>query len=425
VTSARTQEVLDLVNQQLGAGTVKLASDDDFKILTIPTGLAPMDEIWQGGFPLGRHVMIHGDFSTLKSYIGLCLIASAQRHGKLTALLDTEKSFDSAWAKNLGVDTLNLIMPPKHKMETGEKAIDLMESLIRGGVDLIVVDSVAALLPSAEYSKSMGDAKQLARQADMMSKAMRKLTASMRQNTGVLWINQTRTNPNIMFGSQESVPAGRALQFYCSYIIGLYHAGKAKEDTEVWITGEDGRPVKKKIKKVVGMRIRVDVKKSKLNKPHRETNFVYDLEKGQIDDWSYLANQALDNGLLGYERGKWWHPDDSKRMVPELFRGHVPLEKLKEMLAGTVDGVEAAGSAPAAKKRDGKRKSASSPSTARGRTATPVRDTRSSTEVTTSKSSRSKTPSSPSVLTSPTSAVSVKKLRPRASKASLSSSSRG
>lgn len=419
MANARTQEILDLVNQQLGAGTLKLASDPEFKVLTIPAGIAPMDDIWEGGFPLGRHVMIHGDYSTLKSYIGLCLIAAAQKAGKLTALLDTEKSFDSAWAKNLGVDTGNLIMPPKHKMDTGEKAIDLMESLVRGGVDLIVVDSVAALLPAAEYDKKMEDAKQLARQADMMSKALRKLTAAMRQNTGILWINQTRTNPNIMFGSQETVPAGRALPFYCSYIIGLYHAGKAKEDAEMWITGEDGKPVKKKVKVVVGHRIRVDLKKSKLNKPHRETNFVYDLNTGRIDDWSYLANKALSLGLLGYERGKWWTPEDGKKLVTAEFRGHVDLDRLKLMLKGTVDGVEAAGSAPAAKKREGRQKKESSLSTAPEPTPTPARATSRSTAATKTRSSRSRTQQSPTVSTSHTSAGSGKKLRRKAGKVSL------
>jgi protein RecA len=408
-TSARTKELMDLVNQQF-PGALKLASDVEFKTTMVPTGLAPMDDIWQGGFPLGRHVMLHGDYSTLKSYIGLCLIAAAQKENKLVALLDTEKTFDSAWAKNLGVDTLNLIMPPKEKLATGEKAIDLMESLIRGGVDLIVVDSVAALLPSAEYGKSMEDAKQLARQADMLSKAMRKLTAAMR-NTGILWINQTRTNPNIMFGSQETVPGGRALPFYCSYIIGLYHSGSAKEDVDVWIHGDDGKPVKKKIKSITGMRIRVVVKKSKLNKPLRETTFVYDLEQGKIDDWSYLANKALSLGLLGYERGKWWTPEDGKRLNPAQFRGHVPLEKLKEMLKGTVDGVESAGSAPAAKKREGRRKPASSPATAPEPTPTPVRATKPSTVRTTSKSSRSRTQQSPTALTSHTSGAYAKKLR--------------
>jgi protein RecA len=409
-TSARTKEVMDLVNQQF-PGALKLASDPEFKVLTVPSGIAPMDDIWEGGFPLGRHVMIHGNYSTLKSYIGLCLIAAAQKKGLLTALLDTEKSFDSAWAKNLGVDTMNLIMPPKHKMDTGEKAIDLMESLVRGGVDLIVVDSVASLLPQAEQQKSMEDAKQLARQAEMLSKALRKLTAAMRQNTGILWINQTRTNPGVMFGNPETVPGGKALPFYCSYIIGLYHSGSAKEDVETWITGESGNPEKKKIKQIVGMRIRVDLKKSKLNKPHRETNFIYDLKTGKIDDWSYLANKALGLGLLGYERGKWWTPEDGKRMTPGQFRGRVPLEELKKMLRGTVPGVEVAGSAPAAKKRDARRKPASSADTVPKPTPTPVRATSRSTAPTNSKSSKSRTPRSRTASTSPTSAGSGKKLR--------------
>lgn len=385
------KQVMDEINQQFGAGTMLPASSREFQVRMLPTGLAPIDDVFQGGIPLGRHTMLHGDFSTLKTYVGLCAIASAQKRGMIAALLDTEHTFDARWARSLGVDTDELVMPPPEKMPNGEKAIDMCETLVRGGVDFITVDSVAALLPAAEWSKSMEDAKQLGRQAEMMSKALRKLTAAMR-NTGILWINQTRINPNVMFGSQESIPGGKALPFYCTYIAGLYKAGTAKEEIPIWMPGEDGKPVKKTIKTIVGNRIRVEMRKSKLNKPFREETFVYDLNQGRIDDWSYLAYKALNLGLLGYERGRWWTPDDGKKLLPKEFRGHVPLEKLKEMLAGTVDGVDWAGTAPQGRKTEGAQRRKSSGATAPRRTPTAAREKSSSTVRLKAPSSRSKTP---------------------------------
>lgn len=401
---------MDSINQQFGKGTMRPASDKDFEVQMLPTGLAPFDDIFDGGIPLGRHIMIHGNYSTLKSYVGLCAIASAQRNGLIAALIDTEGSFDPKWARALGVKLNDLVMPDPEKMKNGEQAIDMAESLIHGGVDLIVVDSVAALLPSAEYVKKMEDAKQLGRQAELMSKALRKLTARMRK-TAIIWINQTRTNPNIMFGSQESIPAGMALPFYCTYIAGLYHCGRAREGIHVWVNDEEGRPVKKLTKQTVGMQIRIEMKKTKLNRPGRQETFTYDLNTGAIDDWSYLANKALGLGLLGYEKGKWWTPEDGKRMLAANFRGHVPLEDLKKMLKGTVAGVDSAGVAPRAKKPVVKPKPASSEGTAVSPTPTRVREKSPSTATPKTSPSRSKTRTSPSASTTATSSGSARKLR--------------
>lgn len=386
------QEVMDKINAQFGAGTMRMASDPEYIVRYLPTGLAPIDDLFMGGLPFGRSVMIHGDFSTLKSYIGLCAIASAQRLGFVAALIDTENSFDPDWAKRLGVDIDNLVMPPKSKIETGEKAIDMAESLIRGGVDLLVFDSVAAALPQAEWGKSMEGSTQLARQAAMMSMAMRKLTAANRK-TAILWINQTRINPGMMFGNPETVPAGKALPFYCTYIAGLYKGAKATEEISVFMPDKDGKPVKKKMKQVVGYEVRVNLYKSKLNKPHREETFVYSLKAGAIDEWLYLANKALNMGLIGYERGRWWTPEDDTKMTAVEFRGHLPLPELKKLLYGTVSGVESAGSAPHGSKKAVPPKRRSSNATTRKRTPiqAPVA-AEGSTAATNTKSSKSRTP---------------------------------
>lgn len=423
MANSKAKELLDFVNHQFGSQVLKFASDEEFEVKMLPTGLAPIDDLFEGGIPLGRHIMLHGDYSTLKSYVGLCAIAAAQKAGLVAALVDAEKTFDPSWARALGVDLKELVLPPRDKVSTGERAIDLIESLTRGGCDLIVVDSVASLLPNAEYIKSMEDSKQLGRQAEMMSKALRKITAAM-SRTCIIWINQTRINPNIMFGSQESIPAGKALPFYCTYIAGFYHAGKARSDVEIWVTGEDGRPVKKKVKQTTGMRIRVDLRKSKLNKPNRDTHFVYNLETGAVDDWDYLANRALGLGLLGYERGRWWTPEDGKKMTHDAFRGHLPIEELKKLLHGTVPGVDSAGVAPRAKKKAPVRRRKSSETTAPVPTPAPARGRGSSTARTNAKPLKSKTPTRATSSTTRTSASSAAKPRSTGTRASSSSSSR-
>lgn len=416
MTSAR--EVMDLLNQQHGPGTMRMASDDYYEVKMLPTGLAPFDDVFDGGIPLGRHIMIHGDYSTLKSYVGLCAIASAQKNGLIAGLIDTERTFDRSWARALGVDLDELVMPNPEKMKTGEQAIDMAESLVNGGVNLLVMDSVAALLPQAEQQKSMEEAKQLGRQAEMLSKGLRKLTARMNNKCSIIWINQTRVNPNIMFGSQESIPGGKALQFYSSYILGVYKSGNAKEEVHIWVNDAEGRPVKKKVNQIVGLQFRLELKKSKLSSPNRTEVFTYDTKTGSIDDWEYLARKCLGLGLFGYERGRWWTPEDNKKLPAKDFRGHVPLEELKKLLHGTVPGVDSAGIAPRARKRGAEPSQESSSVTEPKPTRTPVRAKSSSTARTTKVSSKSKMQTRASVSTGRTLNVSAKRPQRRASKAS-------
>lgn len=367
VKSNSAKELMDKVNQEFGAGTLKWGSDPYYRVEYLPTGLAPIDDLLMGGIPYGRSVMIHGDYSTLKTYIALCAAAQAQRRGKIAALIDTERSYDEDWAKSLGVNTDELIVPPPDRIETGERAFDVAEILIRNGVDLLIFDSVAATLPKAEHEKKMEDGGQMLRQATLMTKGLRKLTAANRK-TAILWINQTRINPNIMFGNPEAIPGGKALGFYSTYILGLYKGSTVQEDRNIWITGKDGSPVKKSVKQGIGYEIRAHLKKSKLNVPDRQETFIYSARTGAIDDWAYLANKALGLGLLGYERGRWWSPEDGVKLPQREFRGHLPLDDLKKMLSGTVDGVNSAGSAPQGSKKAAAPRRKSSSATARSRT---------------------------------------------------------
>jgi hypothetical protein len=161
-----------------------------------------------------------------------------------------------------------------------------------------------------------------------------------------------------------------------------------------------------------------------LNKPNRDTHFVYDLNTGAVDDWSYLANRALSLGLLGYDRGRWWTPEDGKKMTHDVFRGHVPLEELKKLLHGTVPGVDSAGVAPRAKKKVSPQRRRSSAGTAPVPIPAPAPVRGSSTARTGKRPLRSKTPSKASVSATRTSASSAVKPRSTVTRASSSSSSR-
>lgn len=330
--AATAQALLAAVNEVMGKGTITTASDPYFNVTYLKTGVAPIDDLLQGGIPFGRFVEIFGDYSTLKSYVALCAIRECQKMGKLAALIDTEHAFDPKWAKEIGVNLEDLIIKqPKN----GEQAIDIAEVLIRGGVDLICFDSVAAALPKSEEETQLSGDKNIqpARLAQLMSLAMRKLTAA-NSKTAVLWINQTRVNVGVMFGSNESVPGGKALPYYASYRISFRKAAKVFEDTEVTVM-DDGRPVKKKFKLTVAQQIRATVEKSKLNAPHRDVYFHFDFRMGQVDEWWYLATKCLDTGVLTYERKAWWVTGQTKK-----FHGRaeaeigLPVESLKVLLAG-------------------------------------------------------------------------------------------
>lgn len=321
MSKERAAQLMADVNSALGKDAVTLGSDPYFNVTYLPTGIPAVDDLLQGGIPFGRFVEIFGDYSTLKSYVGLAAIAQCQQMGKLAALIDTEHAYDPAWAKSIGVDLESLIV--RHP-DNGEQAIDTAEQLIRGGVDFIVFDSVAAALPKAEEQTMLSGDKNIqpARLAQLMSIAMRKLTAANRK-TAILWINQTRVNVGMMFGNPETVPGGKALPYYASYRISMRKAGKVTEDINVTIQKE-GKPTKAVFKQVVGQEIKMTVEKSKLNAPHREIRFVFDLRKGVIDNWWYLVTQALDRGVITYERGLWWVTTTEK---PTKHRGKEAFQK--------------------------------------------------------------------------------------------------
>jgi recombination protein RecA len=300
---ATAQELMDEVNAKMGNKALFLGSDPALEVEYVSTGMLPLDVVFQGGVPRGRMVEIYGDYSTLKSVVGLSTAAQVQAAGGTAALLDTEHSYEPQWAKKIGVDTSKLIVwPPRDDDEehTGEEAIDAAQLLTSRGCDLIIFDSVAALYPQAEAIKRLkGESIQPARLAQLMSAGLRRLTAA-NNKTAFIFINQVRMNVGVTFGNPEVATGGRALPFYASSRLNIRKTGKITKDAKIW-NGEKWVTVKEQTAQIY----RAELLKSKLTKPFREVFFTWDLQTGQIDLPGYLIAQGLEMGLIKV-RGNTW-----------------------------------------------------------------------------------------------------------------------
>jgi recombination protein RecA len=284
------QEVMRSINDTLGPGTITFGNDARHITSYIETGVLPLDILLDGGLPRGRITECFGDFSSLKSYIGLRAISSVQEDGGVAMLVDTEHSFDPEWAAACGCNVSNLIV--QHPT-TGEQAADAVQMGLSMGVDLCVWDSIAASQPAQEASVQLSGDKNIqpARLAALMSIALRRLNTT-NKNTAILCINQTRTKVGVVFGSPETTPGGKALGFFASYRVRFVKAGKIRTTRKTY----DGE------KMVVahyttGQKIKCELVKSKLSVPEKEVYFVWDLVKGEVDEDSYLAAVAFEHGL--------------------------------------------------------------------------------------------------------------------------------
>lgn len=324
---SKAKDLAAEVNKFLGTDAVQMGGDARFKVDYLPTGIMPIDDLLQGGFPRGRTIEIFGDYSTLKSYIALCAIARTQEAGGTCALVDTEHAFDPEWAADLGVDTASLMV---NHPETGEEAVDLTELLVRNQVDLIIWDSVAATYPQDEAKKRMSTENiQPARQAALMSAAMRRLTAA-NSKTALVFINQTRINVGMMFGNPESVPGGKAIPFYASMRLALRKGQKVKNNIKVW----DGDK-NVSTKEVVGQKIRATLEKSKLNKPYRDVLFTFDLTEGAVDEDGYLISRGIENGIIFKKGTRWQVSGDSSTTTMADIKQRVSTDAtLRAMLLG-------------------------------------------------------------------------------------------
>ena len=254
------EKTLDLaisqIEKQFGQGAImRMGEDSIVKIEGISTGSISLDAaIGIGGIPRGRVIEIYGPESSGKTTLTLHIIAEAQKAGGYAAFIDAEHAMDPEYAKKLGVDTDNLLIS---QPDTGEQALDITETLVRSGaLDVIVIDSVAALVPKAELDGDMGDA-HVGLQARLMSQALRKLTGTVsKSRTSVIFINQIRHKIGVMFGSPETTSGGNALKFYASVRLDIRRIGQIKEGDQV-----------------VGNRTRVKVVKNKIAPPFKNTEF--------------------------------------------------------------------------------------------------------------------------------------------------------
>lgn len=319
---AALQQAVGQIEKQHGKGSIMRlgVASLEVDVPVIPSGSLALDlALGVGGFPKGRIIEIYGPESSGKTTLALHAIANSQKQGGVAVLIDAEYAFDAAYAKNLGVDIDNLLVS---QPDTGEQALEIADTLIRSGaVDIIVVDSVAALVPAAEIEGDMGDS-HMGLQARLMSQALRKLTGLLsKSKTCLIFINQLRMKIGVMFGNPETTTGGNALKFYSSVRIDIRRTAAIKNGEEV-----------------VGNRTRAKVVKNKVSPPFREAEFDILYGKG-ISFEGDVLDLAVELDIV--EKSGAWYSYNGERIGQGREKARDFLTENRDMLTEIEQAVRA------------------------------------------------------------------------------------
>ena len=322
------QATIDKIEKDYGKGTImKLGDQPNWEVSVIPSGSIALDHaLGIGGYPRGRVIVIYGPESCGKTTLTIHAIAQAQKQGGIAAIIDAEHAFDRTYAKNLGVDLETLLIS---QPDNGEQALEIADNLIRSGaIDIIVIDSVAALTPKAEIEGEMGDSK-MGLQARLMSQALRKLTANIsKTNTCCIFINQLRDKIGVMFGNPETTTGGNALKFYASVRVDVRRTTQIKDGDEA-----------------LGNRTRVKIVKNKMAPPFKKAEFDIVFGEG-ISHVGEVIDLGVEYDIIK-KSGSWFSYGDSKlaqgrEAVKQLLTDNQELcdeieAKIREVLATVQD----------------------------------------------------------------------------------------